>query len=109
MLNVAVSEISLEGCALKASLAFLPARSTIRANPAVLNGCFCSDVNTKMTSTPAHAEAAVRLAPSGGPSVQMPAGHAFKNAAYGLPNGTPGGTPSLADLAKSFITKILSQ
>jgi len=46
-----------------------------------------------MTSTPAHAEAAVRLAPSGGPSVQMPAGHAFKNAAYGLPNGTPGGTP----------------
>ena len=35
------------GCALKPSLASLPARSTMRANPAVLKGSPCSEVNTK--------------------------------------------------------------
>jgi hypothetical protein len=35
------------GCGLKVSLAALPARSTMRANPAVVNGAPRSDVNTK--------------------------------------------------------------
>jgi hypothetical protein len=34
------------GCGLKASLADLPARSTMRAKPAVVNGAPRSDVNT---------------------------------------------------------------
>jgi len=39
-----VSEIC--GCALKANMASLPACSTIRPNPAVLEGAMRSDVNT---------------------------------------------------------------
>ena len=37
---------SIWGCALKASLATVPARSTMRANPAGVNGALRSLVNT---------------------------------------------------------------
>jgi hypothetical protein len=37
----------MRGCALNASLASIAARSTMRANPAVLKGAPRSEVNTK--------------------------------------------------------------
>ena len=45
--GITASVLSMCGCALKTNLASLPARSTMRAKPAVLNGAPRSEVNTK--------------------------------------------------------------
>ena len=49
---------SMWGCALKANFTSAPARSTMRANPAGLNGAPRSDVKQRVTLAPARAEAA---------------------------------------------------